>query len=85
VTSLGMPICLYCTHFNRDSSGYGLRCEAFPDGIPDIIIESQADHRRPINGDRGIQFEPDCERGAEYAAETFGDEVEAPPSKSEVA
>ncbi len=34
----------------------GFTCEAFPDGIPDGIIDNQADHRRTIEGDNGIRF-----------------------------
>lgn len=75
MTSLVMPICLYCTHFRRDDHGYGYRCDAFPAGIPDAIIESQVDHREPVDGDQGIRFDPDCERGAAYAAELFGDDM----------
>ncbi|MFN8634624.1 MAG: hypothetical protein U0893_12270 [Chloroflexota bacterium] len=74
MTSLVMPICMFCVHYDRASQGYGHKCAAFPEGIPEAIIESEADHRRPIEGDQGIQFTPDSERGAEYAAELFGDE-----------
>ena len=71
MTSLIMPICLYCTHYDRSVLRDGYFCAAFPDGIPDEIIESQLDHRDPVDGDHGIQFNPDCERGAAYAAELF--------------
>jgi hypothetical protein len=74
MTSLVMPICGYCIHLDRAYKGYGLRCAAFPAGIPDAIIESQIDHREPVDGDQGIRFDPTCERGAEYAAELFGGE-----------
>ena len=73
MTSLIMPICLYCTHYDRSVPRDGYFCAAFPDGIPDAIIESQVDHREPVDGDHGIQFNPNCERGAAYAAELFGD------------
>jgi hypothetical protein len=77
-----MPICLYCTHFKRDNTEWGLRCAAFPEGIPDAIVEGREDHRLPFAGDNGIRFEPNSERGAEYADETFG-ELQEP--KAEVA
>jgi hypothetical protein len=76
MTTLVMPICLYCVHFDQGYKGYGFKCAAFPDAIPMAIIESQADHREPIDGDHGIQFAPDCERGAQYAAELFGNDAD---------
>jgi hypothetical protein len=85
MTSIVMPICMVCKHYWRDAKGWGYKCAAFPDGIPDTIILSEIDHRAPVEGDHGIQFAPVDNRGAEYAAELFGDEVEAPPSKTEVA
>ena len=74
MTSLVMPICLYCTHYDRNVPRDGSFCSAFPDGIPVGIIDSQVDHREPVEGDHGIQFDPDCARGAAYAAELFGDD-----------
>lgn len=52
------PICMMCRRF-RLEGGYGAppSCEAFPHGIPSIILEEGADHRQPIEGDNGIQFE----------------------------
>ena len=35
-----------------------MRCEAFPYGIPFAIRMGVVDHRKPVDGDRGIQFEP---------------------------
>lgn len=57
--SIVAPMCLSCKHYDRTSDVYG--CKAF-DVIPEDIIESRADHRQPIEGDRGIQFEQDPER-----------------------
>jgi hypothetical protein len=34
-----------------------MRCDAYPAGIPDPIINSEADHRLPYVGDQGIRFE----------------------------
>jgi hypothetical protein len=47
-----IPICWDCRHYRTDAS-----CSAFPDGIPAEILDSEADHRRPYPGDRGIRFE----------------------------
>jgi len=44
--------CIDCIHY----SGACL-CLAFPDGIPNKIIRSVVDHRKPYPGDNGIQYE----------------------------
>ena len=51
------PKCNDCRHLNRDFSN-GLRCRAFPNGIPDEIFCKSGDHTKPYEGDNGIQFEP---------------------------
>jgi hypothetical protein len=33
-------------------------CDAFPDGIPELILGGTENHSRPYPGDRGIRFEP---------------------------
>lgn len=53
------PICFECIHFNlnwRTTPG-GLRCDAFPDGIPMEIELGRFNHRKPFPGDNGIMFE----------------------------
>lgn len=51
------PICLNCWHFNKNDREANT-CEAFPDGIPRSILDSELEHREHINGDHGIQFNP---------------------------
>ena len=46
--------CSYCDHKDLNSR----RCKAYPDGIPDEILNGEIDHTEPYKGDNGIQFEP---------------------------
>lgn len=48
------PMCTDCKHFKRTEDG--LVCDAYPDGIPDAIIDGDVNHRKPYQGDNGIQF-----------------------------
>jgi hypothetical protein len=47
------PMCVYC---KRLAPGGRLHCEAYPDGIPQEIVMSEVDHRKPYKGDGGKQF-----------------------------
>lgn len=49
------PACNTCKHFNRDSDIPS--CAAFI-VIPDEILDCEEDHRLPVRGDNGIQYEP---------------------------
>ena len=49
------PICHFCRHLSTEG---GMRCAAFPEGIPWEIQAGEWDHRRPHPGDRGIRYEP---------------------------
>jgi hypothetical protein len=35
----------------------GFACDAFPDGIPDVIIEEGNPHTSEVPGDHGIRYE----------------------------
>ena len=47
--------CIYCKHLNPETLDW--HCEAFPDGIPEDIINGDFNHTIPHEGDHGIQFE----------------------------
>jgi len=51
-----VPQCFYCKHFHKSKRGV-FACKAYPDGIPDDILFNEVDHRKPVEGDRGIQFQ----------------------------
>jgi|WetSurMetagenome_2_1015567.scaffolds.fasta_scaffold457808_2 hypothetical protein len=55
-----VPLCMSCKFFNMNPTeeDYGLKCKAFPDGIPDAIINSRIIHTTAYPGDNGIVFEP---------------------------
>jgi len=54
------PYCALCKHVRTGVDKW--ICDAFPDGIPDHVLEGiyflTLDHRKPIEGDHGITFEP---------------------------
>ena len=35
-----------------------LACDAYPEGIPDEILDNKVDHRATVEGGRGLRFEP---------------------------
>ena len=65
------PICLGCKRFDRDADN--LACEAFPEKIPNNIIMNGADHRYPVQGDQGLQFDPVDDRAVAYANRILGE------------
>lgn len=75
MTTMPGPICYRCKHFARKPNSRGaampFHCAAFPERIPQAIITSQADHRKPYDGDLGVQFEARDAEGDAYAAMIF--------------
>ena len=53
MTSVPVPMCWACANRIGDT----LTCTAYPDGIPDPILDSEIDHRYPYEGDNGIVFQ----------------------------
>ena len=46
------PICYECKHKHKN-----LTCKAYPKGIPIGILTGELNHKKPVEGDGGIQFE----------------------------
>jgi hypothetical protein len=65
--------CDTCIRFRspwRSESGVRRFCEAFPEadgGIPDEVFRNGLDHRHPIEGDHGVQWESNGEPFPRYA------------------
>jgi len=50
---LKLSQCAYCVH--KDKSG--ATCTAFPDGIPEDILDNEVIHDKPYPGDHGVLYE----------------------------
>jgi hypothetical protein len=66
--------CSHCRHYRKevvvDKRAKGF-CDAFPQGIPEVIFYNEHDHRSPFEGDQGIMFEPRSTWGDEQQREIF--------------
>lgn len=51
--SIEKNICNQCIHIRKG----GITCDAFPTGIPEVILTGEFQHTKPFPGDGGIQFE----------------------------
>lgn len=69
MTTIAPPICIGCKHLQGDLRAP--KCAAFPAGIPNEILLSKADHRKPYPGDQGILFDPKSPDDATYAERMF--------------
>jgi len=50
------PQCNTCANLIREW-GTDFRCRAFPEGVPEALYTSVADHTQPYPGDNGIRYE----------------------------
>lgn len=62
-SDLILPQCSYCLH--RRAEGGVTACPAFPGGVPADVLRNRADHRKAIDGDAGVRFDPRPEVGEE--------------------
>jgi hypothetical protein len=65
------PFCLFCKRWDPQIDENV--CEAFPEGIPELIWEGKFDHREPFDGDSGILFEARNEKYKKSFEEIFGE------------
>ena len=59
--------CSDCNHFYDPA--FQWHCDAFPDGIPEDILDGSFNHKSPHEGDHGIQFEKKVEEGFKIPSE----------------
>lgn len=48
----GAVACASCKNYIGEQ-----KCAAFPNGIPQPILDGKNDHRQPYPGDHGVQYE----------------------------
>lgn len=50
--------CYTCKWATMAKDGTVATCEAFPQGIPELILRGENDHTQPVPGDQGIMYTP---------------------------
>ena len=51
------PVCAKCSRYHYTDIEHEC-CDAFPEGIPKVVLEDGHDHLTPIEGDHGLLFNP---------------------------
>ncbi len=54
------PQCNTCLNLNRTKKPEWPTCKAFPDGIPEEILDGYHDHTEAYPGDNGVRYEPEA-------------------------
>lgn len=49
--------CMDCKNYIGKNEKEKFYCHAFPDGIPEDVFWNKIDHKKNIDGDKGIKFE----------------------------
>lgn len=49
--------CASCAHFRGQAPSGVATCKAFPQRIPAEVMSGRHTHRKPINGDHGVQWQ----------------------------
>lgn len=62
-SELVIPLCLRCRHFGGMNDAGQLVCMAFPAGIPKEFLTGAREHRSPVDGDGGVVFAEEGEKG----------------------
>lgn len=70
-----MPQCAYCKHF-QGHKGVKSVCAAFPQGIPQVILDNEFDHHEAYPGDHNIRFEQSEETLKRIGVVNLFEEVE---------
>ena len=51
---INIPLCISCKHFHHQSvHSQVMTCEAFPQGIPGVILSNEMPHYLPVEGQVG--------------------------------
>lgn len=54
-----IPICFFCIHLDESTRFEGgLKCAAFPGGVPQKILANTHDHRYPLGGEETAEGVP---------------------------
>ena len=55
-TDLIWSPCVTCARKHDNRNQTAVTCDAFPNGIPNIILRAENDHREIVDGDSGLTY-----------------------------